>query len=167
VTAVAPAAPSAAIKAISTVRLQLLMWLLISPPFRFRAFRSPLRVDAQHSAAVVAHVDGDSDRRRRPLDCSGWHVRPAVDAHNGTSAVAARRPDRSLAGRQAGRRAVRFDYAGDGNYQRHQRRDANAPRCLHASFVVAGLRLTQRSKHPWELVPSGITLRSAQIEGKP
>jgi hypothetical protein len=89
------------------------MWLLISPPFRFRAFRSPLRVDAQ------------------------------------------------------GRRAVRFDYAGDGNYQRHQRRDANAPRCLHASFVVAGLRLTQRSKHPWELVPSGITLRSAQIEGKP
>ena len=56
---------------------------------------------------------------------------------------------------------------GNGNDQRNQRRDANAPRCLHASSVVAGLRLTQRSKHPLELVPSGITLRSAQIEGKP
>ena len=66
-----------------------------------------------------------------------------------------------------GCRAVRHDYTGDGNCQCHQRCDANAPRCLHASSVVAGLRLTQRSKHPPELVPSGITLGSAQVEGKP
>jgi hypothetical protein len=33
VTAVAPAAPNAAVNAISTVRLQLLMWLLMTSPF--------------------------------------------------------------------------------------------------------------------------------------
>jgi len=33
--------------------------------------------------------------------------------------------------------------------------------------VVAGLRLTRRSKHLPELVPSGNTLGSAQVEGKP
>jgi hypothetical protein len=42
-------------------------------------------------------------------------------------------------------------------------------RPLMWSFMPSpfGFELTQRSKHPPGFVPSGITLRSAQIEGKP
>src|SRR6185437_14965386 len=49
------AAPSAALNAISTVRLPFLMWLFIAFPFHVRASRSPLRRNAQHAAGVVAH----------------------------------------------------------------------------------------------------------------
>src|SRR5437016_1717828 len=112
--AVAPAAPSAAVRATRAMHLHLVMVLLMTSPF-VSAFRSPLRLDAQHFAAVVAHpqgseADGQPHGLSSQLQPADDPVRTRVDPQDSLR-VEVSHPDRTEADGDSDRRRRPLDYS--------------------------------------------------------